>query len=331
MATSYYNPNRSKTFNVEGQPLPSYVKHYLTHEATANKMSPMSVRNYSLTLNLFLQWLSWKDNPDISIDEVDVISVPFETIGAVEEQDIRDFLDYCSKERKNGASACASKLSVIKAFFDYHINESLTLADNPAANVSGPKKLKKEPKSLSAREALNLIAACNCGETPARDVCIATFILNTGIRVSELVALNLDDVDLDYETLRIRGKRRKDRLLSLNRDCVTALEFWLAERGNISLNDNSLFSSRRRGGRLTDRAVEQMLEKAFDRAGLSSRGYTVQSLRYTAGNLMYKSGAFEITDLQTILGHKNLSSVERYTREDNQAHARKAMKGFRIQ
>lgn len=294
------------------------------------KKSAFTLRNYSLTLHTFLQWIVMRSGIDniLLTDTSDLSSVPIRLLQDLTPSDITSFISYCRDVRGNGEAACSSKLSVLKSFFDYSVNDVGIFKSDPTLGVSAPKIIKKPVKLMTGREALSLIQACNCGETPARDVCIATILLNCGLRITELVAINL--ADIDGYTLKIWGRNgHRDRWLALNQDCMTALDFWKIERSMYDLNDNALFVSKRYGSRLTERAVQQMLDKAFKRAGLSEKGYTARNLRFTAGNLMYQSGIIDVPQLQTILGYKNTSFASMYSLPNGMA-ARKAMEAFKI-
>lgn len=330
MSSTYYNPNKTPDFDITALSLPVYMCDYLVHESVMKGTTPFSIRNYSLALRTFLQWLILRENANM--DAVEALShityVPLDSLRCLTSSDISSFIAYCRDIRGNGASACCTKLSVLKSFFEYSVNEAGILDNNPTVGVTFPKNIKKPVKIMTGREALSLIQACNCGETPARDVCIATFMLNCGLKISELTALNL--ADIKGNILRIWGKNGNNtRWLALNQDCMTALDFWKVERSMYDLNDNALFVSRRYGSRITERTVQQMLDKAFERAGLSEKGYTARNLRFTAGSLMYQSGAVDVPQLQTILGYKNSSFASRYS-SYNGMSARKAMENFKI-
>ena len=331
MASTYYNPNKSRVFDIDGQPVPSYVHDFLHHESVMYHLSPFSIRNYCVTLRTFLEWIVTRDKEkeDTEEDEeIDVTQVPVSELGALTSRDISAFLDYCRNVRKNGASTCCSTLSVLKTFFTYCVRDAQLMQENPAESVSAPKKITKPAKTMTGREALSLIHACDCGDTPARDVCIATFMLNCGLRITELVAMNISDIE--DNTVKIWGNgRRKDRWISLNPDCVKALEFWKTEREMYELNDNALFVSRRYGRRLTERAVEQMIKKALVRAGLAEKGFSVKDLRSAYGRMAYMSGKLDIPELQTILGYKSTAFAGKYS-YPNGEKARKSMEKFRI-
>lgn len=323
MASTYYNPSRQNSFDIDGQPVPQFVRDFLHHEIAVSHLSPFSIRNYCLTLSTFLKWYL----PKITDVGTNIQDLSFDVLQHISSSDISDFLEYCRIERKNSTSARASKLSALSTFFEYCVHDAGVLDHNPASDVSAPKKITKPVKYMTGREALSLIKACNCGETPARDVCIATFMLNCGLRLSELVALNLSDID--GNNMKIWGNGRNDRTVILNDDCITALNFWMQERSIYSLENTALFISRRYSARITERAVQQMLDKAFERAGLKERGYTARTLRFTAGKLMYQSGNFDIPDLQLLLGHKSTAFATGYLSTDGE-QALAAMAEFKI-
>ena len=326
MASTYYNPNRSGSFDIQGQPVPDFIKDFLEHEKAVYHLSPFSLRNYCLTVGMLIRWLICR-NKDAYDETVNISEVGKEILTGLKSADISAFLDYCRDVRGNGTASISNKLSCLNTFFDYCVKDADLLTENPAAGINAPKKISREAKCMTAREALQLIDACNCGEMPARDVCIATFMLNCGLRISEVVAVNLPDID--GNKLKIWGNGRNDRIVCLNDDCMEALSFLKTERNMYSLDSSALFVSKRHNSRITERAVEQMLDKAFERAGLKERGYTARSLRMTATSLMYSSGNFDVPDLQLILGHKSTAFAKRYTTVNGEK-ARKAMSEFKI-
>lgn len=151
------------------------------------------------------------------------------------------------------------------------------------------------------------------GPNAERDRCILTLFLNCGMRLSELVSINLSDVIHNNSTLRILGKGNKERIVYLNQACLEAIDAYLAVRPKDNVIDrNALFLSNR-GTRIKPITVELMVKKYLDKIGLSGPGYSVHKLRHTAATLMYRYGGVDIRVLQDILGHANLGTTEIYT------------------
>ena len=152
-----------------------------------------------------------------------------------------------------------------------------------------------------------------------------TFFLNGGMRLAELVTMNLGDFRDD--TIRITGKGGKERLVYLNEACLDALQHYLPARAALpNLSDrNALFVSKRTGKRLSARRVQQIVERCLQSAGLSGKGYSPHKLRHTAATLMYRHGNVDMLELKEILGHAHVSTTEIYT-HINTEKLRKAAK-----
>ena len=157
-----------------------------------------------------------------------------------------------------------------------------------------------------------------------RDYCILTIFLNCGLRISELIGLNLTDVRED--TLRVLGKGNKERIVYLNDACKTAIDDYLAVRGAEGqiIDKNALFLSKRRT-RITKSAVEKLVKKHLSAAGLDSAQYSPHKLRHTAATLMLQNGV-DVRTLQEVLGHDHLNTTQIYTHveSDNLRVAAKA-------
>ena len=175
-----------------------------------------------------------------------------------------------------------------------------------------PKKGKSLPHFLSLEQSIELLNAVE-GPNAQRDRCILTLFLNCGMRLSELVAIDLTDVLRNNNTLRILGKGNKERIVYLNQACQEAISRYLAVRPKDGVVDrNALFLSNR-GTRIKPITVEVMVKKYLEKIGLSGPGYSVHKLRHTAATLMYRYGNVDIRVLQDILGHTNLGTTEIYT------------------
>ena len=140
-----------------------------------------------------------------------------------------------------------------------------------------------------------------------------TLFLNCGMRLSELVGINISDVLRNNDTLRILGKGNKERMVYLNSACLEAIDAYLAVRPKDGVIDqNALFLSSRKQ-RISPKTVQYIVKKYLDKIGLSGPGYSVHKLRHTAATLMYRYGDVDIRVLQDILGHENLGTTEIYT------------------
>ena len=184
------------------------------------------------------------------------------------------------------------------------------MEQDPTQSLNNPKLRKTLPRYLSLSESIQLLEAVS-GPNEVRDYCILTLFLNCGLRVGELVGLNVQDIRED--TVRVLGKGNKERQLYLNEACLDAIQADLVVRPEAKeelRHKNALFVSRNKT-RLTTRAVENIVQKAVRQAGLDPK-YSPHKLRHTAATLMLNHGV-DIRTLQDVLGHENLGTTQIYT------------------
>ena len=181
-------------------------------------------------------------------------------------------------------------------------------------SLGAPKKTL--PKYLTESESIDLLNNVQ-SDFYERDFCIITLFLNCGMRLAELIGINLGD--FRDETIRITGKGGKERLVYLNDACRQALGHYIKARGALSnlVDKDALFVSKRTGKRLTARRVEQIVARCLQSAGLSGRGFSPHKLRHTAATLMYQGGV-DMLALKEILGHENVSTTQIYTHINQQ-------------
>ena len=189
------------------------------------------------------------------------------------------------------------------------------MEQDPTQSLNNPKLRKTLPRYLSLSESIQLLEAVS-GPNEVRDYCILTLFLNCGLRVGELVGLNVQDIRED--TVRVLGKGNKERQLYLNEACLDAIQAYLVVRPEPKeelRHKNALFVSRNKT-RLTTRAVENIVQKAVRQAGLDPK-YSPHKLRHTAATLMYQGGV-DMLAIKEILGHENVSTTQIYTHINQQ-------------
>jgi integrase/recombinase XerC len=207
----------------------------------------------------------------------------------------------------------ARRLAALRSWFRFLCRQG-TLAVNPAEGVRGQRQDKKLPHFLAAAEINRLLAAPE-GDDPLarRDRAMLETLYSAGLRVGELVGVNLDDLDLDGGTLTVRGKGKRERLGMLGSQAVTAILAWLEVRGTLSptiARQPALFLNHR-GGRLTVRSVGRLLEKYLTQAGLDPRT-SPHTLRHSFATHLLDAGA-DIRGVQELLGHRSLTTTQIYT------------------
>ena len=293
---------------------PPVIQEFMAYMDNVKGRSGLSVDEYYRDLRTFFRFLLLERGrvpKDIDFQEIDISVVDLDFVKTVTFADILLFMNYCQNERDNNADTRARKTSSLKGFFGYLTDKVHKLEENPVKALDTPKKAKKVPKYLTLEESLRLLQAVD-GTHKERDYCILTFFLNCGMRVSELVGINLSDINTEH-MLKIRGKGNKERVLYLNDACVDAMDKYMQVRSTEGVKDkDALFISQKKV-RMTQRAVQELVEKYINKIGLDGKGYSPHKLRHTAATLMYQKGGVDIRTLQIILGHTSVGTTQIYT------------------
>lgn len=295
---------------------PALVVRYLNDIETIRGLSPRTVNGYYVDLRTFFRFLMQFRGltaPDTPAEEIDVSGLELDFIKRVTTTEIYEFLYFVTRERSNAPAARARKLSSVKGFFKYLCNKLKLMDANPTDDVDTPAQKKRLPKYLSLDESIMLLQSVQ-SDFYERDYCILTLLLNCGMRLSELININITDIQGDG-TIRIVGKGNKERLVYLNRACIDALRALCDARAALpNLQDKkALFVSKRTGKRLCARRVQQIVENCLRTAGLAGKGYSVHKLRHTAATMLYQEGHVDMLALKEILGHAHVSTTEIYT------------------
>ena len=296
---------------------PDLVARYLKDSEVIRGRAPRTANGYYIDLRTFFRFLKQRRklvDADIPLDEIDCSDVGLDLIRSVTTTDIYEFLYYSARQRGNAPATRARKLSSLKGFYHYVCNKLKLMEVNPTDDVDTPALKKSLPKYLSLSEGMDLLENVNT-DFYERDYCIITLFLNCGMRLSELVNIDVTDIREDG-TIRIIGKGNKERLVYLNNACISSLTSLLNERAklqNVAKDEKALFVSRRTGKRISARRVQQIVEACLQSAGLSGRGYSPHKLRHTAATMMYQNGNVDMLALREILGHAHVSTTEIYT------------------
>ena len=304
------------------------VQQFAIYKRTIQGCSEKTVNEYMLDLRTFFRYLIAKDT-GINIESEDfyninVTSIDADYLSKVKTEQIYEFLFYTGDSRKNMWSAKARKLSAIKGLYKYLTLKRNYFEENPAINIESPKPKKTLPKFLNLDESMLLLQAVlddQESNTKERDYCIITLFLNCGMRLSELVGINLNDMDRDLRSLRVIGKGNKERIIYLNDACQTVLREYLEIRLSPkyeNVQTKALFLSRF-NKRISGKTVQWMVYKYLDLAGLEAKHYSVHKLRHTAATLMYQSGNVDVRVLKDILGHEQLNTTQIYTHVSNES------------
>lgn len=316
---------------------PPILRDFLMYHETIQGHSRKTVDEYYLDLRNFFRYIKIERGfvpRSAELDEISVEDVDLSLVASVTLTDVYSYMAYLSRDRAQhpnssatsyglGAAARARKVAAIRSFYKYLSNKAKLIPENPMQDLDSPRLKKTLPRYLDLEGSVALLQAVD-GAFRERDYCILTIFLNCGLRISELIGLNLTDVRED--TLRVLGKGNKERIVYLNDACKTAIDDYLAVRGPEGqiIDKNALFLSKRRT-RITKSAVEKLVKKHLSAAGLDSAQYSPHKLRHTAATLMLQNGV-DVRTLQEVLGHDHLNTTQIYTHveSDNLRVAAKA-------
>jgi integrase/recombinase XerC len=281
-----------------------HVTEFLQHLRYERNLSPHTLRNYASDLEQFKAHLfAVEKREDVPLDAIDRLT-------------IREWMASLHGDHKK--TSVARKLASLRTFFQFLVREG-KLESNPAKQVATPKIERKLPNHLSMEDAVRFI------ETPdtdthlgRRDRAILEFLYATGIRVGELVGINIADVDFRERLVRVTGKRKKQRIVPFGEPAAQALMLYLEESRGFFLSqcpeaarDLRALFLHRRGGRLTTRSVGRMIDK-YIKLCADIHNISPHSLRHTFATHLLDSGA-DLRDIQELLGHARLSTTQIYT------------------
>ncbi len=293
---------------------PVVLRNFLGYTETIKGKSPKTAEEYYLDLRTFFRFLKQKRGlapADADFESIPIADVDIPLIETVTLTDVYEFMNYAASARGNAAAARARKTSSLRMFFRYLTAKTGQLKVNPVEELDSPKLKRALPKYLTLEESLDLLRTVD-GPYRERDYCMLTLFLNCGLRLSELVGLNLADIRPDH-TMRVVGKGNKERIVYLNDACLAALADYKKVRPADGVRDrNALFLSKRLQ-RISPKTVQYTVKKYLEEIGLGGRGYSTHKLRHTAATLMYQHGNVDIRVLKEILGHENLGTTEIYT------------------
>ncbi len=295
--------------------VPQLLRDYLNYLTIIKGRSRNTVKEYYYDLRMFFRYLyAVQNNLDIlNLDAVELDNFNCEILKEVSLSDLYEFMAYVNNFKSSNDNYKARKVASLKSFYNYLTAKINYMETNPALNLDTPKLKKRMPKFLTLEESVNLLKAID-GKSRERDIAIFILFLNCGLRLSELVGINLQDINFAKRTLRVIGKGNKERIVFLNDICIESLNNYLAVRPNELYGDdkNALFISGK-NRRISNRMVELLAKKYFKAAGIDEKRYSPHKLRHTAATIMYKEGNVDIKTLQEILGHVSISTTQIYT------------------
>ena len=322
--------------------LPMFVRRFANEYLVTRNKAPRTVLGYVGDIKVFLEFLQ-------KTQGIPVMQITVKTLGSLTADDMQDYLMYLMRyDRKdpnnaktiresNQASARARKLSSLRALYRYLIAHG-HLEKNVAELVDMPKIQEKAITYLEKEEVREVLQGAETGDSltktqytfskgqQMRDIAILTLLLNTGIRVSEMVGIDLQDIDWNEKRIKVFRKGRKEQYVYFNEPVREALQDYIDyERKPASEDMNALFISRK-GQRISVRAVERMVKK-YTSSVVPMKNITPHKLRSTfATNLYEETGDIYVTS--DALGHASLETVKKYTNLSDERR-RKAAEAIR--
>ncbi len=309
---------------------PDILMEFLEYHSTVRGHSDRTVAGYYMDLKILFRFIKRRRRlvpMDTPFQEIDITDVDLDFIKSIKIEELYRYQSF-SPERMNSANALSAasrcrRTSSVKSFYQYLTAKRHLLDYNICQELDMPKKKAALPRYLEEAECERLLDACD-GPYEQRDYCIIMLFLCCGLRISELVSLNVTDIYEDH--LRVLGKGNKERVVYFAEGCREAIDDYLAVRNDEKVKDadkNALFISQK-NCRFGARGIQQMLEKKLLAAGLDPSRYSPHKLRHTAATLMLKNGV-DTRALQEVLGHSNLNTTQIYTHLDNAALHEAAM------
>lgn len=265
-----------------------YVEKFVRYLEIERNYSPHTVMNYRLDLADFGKFLG-----EALIEKVDYLF-------------LRKYLA-ALKEKKLGSASIMRRLSALRSFFRF-LNREGFLKTNPMSGMSSPKRQKRLPSFLTEEEVVRLIeSAIPRDERSRRDRAILETFYSTGIRISELVGLSVDDMDFISGVAKVKGKGKKERIVPIGEVALKTLKEYLKARRKKS---DALFLNKN-GRRISDRGVRDIVEKYIRLASIK-QGISAHTLRHSFATHLLNRGA-DLRSVQELLGHANLSTTQIYT------------------
>ncbi|REJ76009.1 MAG: tyrosine recombinase XerC [Acidobacteria bacterium] len=288
--------------------LETHIEEFFQHLKYERNVSKHTLRNYTSDLGQFLEFLA-PEKEDGSRDDVPVQGIDNITI--------REWMSQLRTENKK-KSSIARKLASLRTFFQFLVREGVVDA-NPAKLVTTPRIEKKLPTHLSMEDIVRFIETPDLNtDLGRRDRAILEFLYATGIRVSELVSLDLKDIDYKEKLVRVTGKRKKQRILPFGDPALQALMYYLNEARHEFLQnsppqerDEQAVFLNYKGTRISSRSVGRMVDK-YIKMCPDIKDISPHSLRHSFATHLLDSGA-DLRDIQELLGHARLSTTQIYT------------------
>lgn len=312
---------------------PRSIKDFIYYEQIVKARSELTVKNYYHDLRTFFRFYKMKTGRASDALEdfscIDISDITDDDIRSVDLQTAQEFLVFMKTKKNNGPKARYRKGVSLRQFYHFLTINKNMFKVSPMANLELPTPKPALPKYLTLEQSLEMLSHIDTSDKK-RDYCMIVFFLNCGMRLSELVGIDLKDIRStrgsngnDRYTLKVLGKGSKERLIYLNDACINAYMDYVAPeetdpevrsaagRRDMTVKTDALFLSKRQT-RISNRRVQQIVQECFRSSGLDNLGLSVHKLRHTFATLMYQNGV-DVLVLKDVLGHENLNTTQIYT------------------
>jgi integrase/recombinase XerC len=276
-----------------------WIDRFIHHLEFERRLSPLTCKHYRRDLEALHAWCEKQDISQWS---------------AVDNEHVRSFTSAAYRQGLS-AKSLQRRLSAARTFYRYLLREK-HVSRNPVDSVSAPKARKRLPGNLDADRMARLLDIPGEGPLVERDRAILELLYSSGLRLAELVDLDIGDVDMHDATVRVTGKGNKDRIVPVGRKALDALRDWQKSRVQLADHDETALFVSNRGSRISPRSVQARVTHWAKRQGIDSKVYPHLFRHSFATHLLESS--HDLRGVQELLGHANISTTQVYTHLDFQ-------------
>lgn len=280
-------------------PQADHVERFIAHLTSERRLSPNTVDAYRRDLAALAEYCT---------------NEKIERIEAVDAYDVRRFAARCHRQGLSPRSI-ARRLSAVRTFLSWLVTEGV-IGANPALNVQAPKPPRRLPSTLDADQVASLLELAGDDDVAVRDRAMLELFYSSGLRLAELVGLDIHAIDFGDRTVRVLGKGSKSRVVPVGRYALEALRAWLRVRARLAPAEEAALFVSRRGTRLAARTVQSRL-KAWSMRQAAPTSVHPHMLRHSFASHLLESGG-DLRAVQELLGHSSLSTTQIYTHLDFQ-------------
>lgn len=280
----------------------SILSRYHHHLSSEKRYSPLTVSSYEHDLHDFITWLEKQ------------AAAAEASLGSVQTWQVRQWISHLHRKGLSGKSL-QRKLSSIRRFYRFLLRENL-IEHNPVVDVQSPKHARKLPDTLDAETLDRLLDIEPDDLLAVRDRALMELLYSSGLRLAELVGLNIHDVDQRQQQVRVIGKGSKERYVPVGRVALAALQEWLQQRGGLAAHGETALFVSKRGTRLHPRSVQFRLDHWRLQQGLEQHVHPHKLRHSFASHMLESSG--DLRAVQEMLGHADISTTQIYTHLDFQ-------------